>query len=87
MPAYCLMVSDAEARAAKRVDFIAESPDQAFQVARNVTDGTHCELWEGGKLLARMTKTGGELWQLHATTPQDAESAKGRPALAATGAD
>ena len=68
MPAYFLMISGAGKREAKRVDFVAESPDQAFQVARNVSDGTYCELWEGGSLLARMTKSG-ELWQLLATTP------------------
>jgi len=86
MPAYFLMISDADARAAKRVDFVAQSPDQAFQVARNVTHGTRCELWEGEKLLARMTKSGGELWQLLATTPQPVEGEENRPSLAEAGA-
>ncbi|MBE1529725.1 hypothetical protein GGC65_004181 [Sphingopyxis sp. OAS728] len=73
MPAYFLMVSDANARSPKRIDFISESPDQAFQVARNVVDGAHCELWQDDKLLARMTKSGSELWELLATTPQQIE--------------
>jgi len=83
MPAYFLLVSDADARAINRVDFVAESPDQAFQVARNVADGTYCELWEGLRLLARMTKSGGELWQLLATAPKPAERSEGRSIAAA----
>ncbi len=86
MPAYFMMISDAEAHAAKRVDFIAESPDQAFQVARNVTDGTYCELWDHDRLLARMTKSSAELWQLLPTTPPDADRSPVRPTLVNTGA-
>jgi len=29
------------------VDFKAESPDHAFQVARNEEEGIYVELWEG----------------------------------------
>jgi hypothetical protein len=85
MPAYFLMLSGANARAAKRMDFVAESPDQAFQVARNVTDGTRCERWEGDKLLARMTKSGDGLWQLLATTPPVVEQPERQPMLSKTG--
>jgi hypothetical protein len=53
------------------VDFRAESPDHAFQVARNEQDGVHVELWEAGKLLARMTKEDGNLWKLLPSSPAD----------------
>jgi hypothetical protein len=48
----------------RRIDFHAESPDHAFQVARNETDGTHVELWDGDTLLARMTKSAANMWKL-----------------------
>ena len=48
----------------RRVDFYAESPDHAFQIARNEADGVNVELWEGAKLLARMTKSGANMWKL-----------------------
>jgi hypothetical protein len=86
MPAFFMMIAGADAHGAKRVDFIAESPDQAFQVARNVTDGSHCELWEGDRLLARMTKSGAELWQLLPTTPRRAQRAGAPSRFAESGA-
>lgn len=64
MRAFHLMLLDAESAEPRRVDFQAESPDHAFQVARNETDGVHVELWEGGALLARMTKTTANVWKL-----------------------
>lgn len=63
MRPFHLLIHDAEARAPRRIDFQAESPDHAFQVARNECDGIHVELWDEHTLLARMTKAGG-LWQL-----------------------
>lgn len=75
MRAYHLLVADQESAEPRRVDFIAESPDHAFQVARNETAGTSCELWDGDKLLARMTKSGAELWQLHPTASVENRSA------------
>lgn len=48
----------------RRVDFHAEGPDHAFQIARNEADGVHVELWEGSRLLARMTKSGANMWKL-----------------------
>ena len=63
MRPFHLLIHDADARAPRRVDVQAESPDHAFQVARNECDGVHVELWDEGTLLASMTKAGG-LWQL-----------------------
>lgn len=58
----------------KRIDFLAEGPDHAFQIARNERDGVDVTLWEGERLLARMTKTEANIWQLH---PLNAASAAG----------
>ncbi len=51
----------------RRVEFQAEGPDHAFQVARNEEDGVHVELWEGDELLARMTKSGADIWKLESS--------------------
>jgi hypothetical protein len=64
MRVFHLMLLDTASREPRRVDFEAESPDHAFQVARNETDGIHVELWEGGALLARMTKSAANVWKL-----------------------
>ncbi len=52
------------ASAPRRVEFQAEGPDHAFQIARNEENGIQVELWEGNKLLARMTKSGADIWKL-----------------------
>lgn len=64
MPAFHLMISSDGAKP-RRIDFHAESPDHAFLVARNETDGIDVELWEGEKLLARVTKSGANIWKIH----------------------
>lgn len=64
MRAYHLLLLDQGSSAPRRVDFTAESPDHAFQVARNEKDGLHVELWEADRLLARMTKSEIQLWKL-----------------------
>ena len=64
MRAFYLLVLDAESSTPRRVEFQAEGPDHAFQVARNEADGVHVELWEGRTLLARMTKTFANVWKL-----------------------
>ena len=60
---HMILLADA-ASAPRRVEFEAEGPDHAFQVARNEQDGIQVELWEGDKLLARMTKSGANIWKL-----------------------
>ncbi|MBO9695012.1 MAG: hypothetical protein J7499_02325 [Sphingopyxis sp.] len=69
MRVFHLMLLDDESSPPRRVDFRAEGPDHAFQVARNETDGIHVELWEGESLLARMTKTAANVWKLLPSSP------------------
>ena len=64
MRAFHLILFDGRSPAARRVDFEAEGPDHAFQIARNETEGIEVELWEGDTLLARLTKAGESLWKL-----------------------
>lgn len=71
MRPFHLIMQGADAPEPRRVDFEAESPDHAFQVARNETDGTQVELWEGSKLLARMTKGDANIWQLLPVRPDN----------------
>lgn len=74
MRAFYIIVHPREPAAPRRIDFHAESPDHAFQVARNESDGVMVELWEEGRLLAHMTKSGANIWKLHGA-PED----KARP--------
>ncbi len=71
MRPYHLILSGAGASEPRRVDFTAESPDHAFQIARGEEEGTHVELWEGSTLLARMTKDGADIWQLLPVHPDN----------------
>lgn len=71
MRPYHLILSGASAPEPRRVDFTAASPDHAFQIARNESDGIHVELWEGSKLLARMTKGDANMWQLLPVRPDN----------------
>ena len=64
MRRFHLILLDDPSSEPRRVDFHAEGPDHAFQVARNETVGTHVELWDGDTLLARMTKSAANMWML-----------------------
>lgn len=64
MRAFYLILSDGHSPMPRRVDFEAEGPDHAFQIARNETEGIEVELWEGETLLARLTKAGDSLWKI-----------------------
>jgi hypothetical protein len=64
MRRFHLILLDDMSSEPRRIDFHAEGPDHAFQVARNETDGTHVELWDGDNLLARMTKSTANMWKL-----------------------
>ena len=75
MRAFHLMMVDPESSITRRIDFRAESPDHAFQVARTEADGIHVELWEGRALLARMTKTSADVWKLLPSLAQPAPDA------------
>ena len=65
MRSFHLIISDAEMTEPRRIDFHAEGPDHAFQIARNEERGVDVALWEGPHLLARMTKTEANVWKLH----------------------
>lgn len=58
------MILQNESGDPRRVDFHAEGPDHAFQIARNEEEGVHIELWQDEMLLARMTKSGANMWKL-----------------------
>ncbi|KTE20065.1 hypothetical protein ATE67_11785 [Sphingopyxis sp. H050] len=73
MRPFHIILQDATETHPRRVDFRAEGPDHAFQIARNEADGVHVELWEGAKLLARMTKSGANMWKLHPTSDRSHE--------------
>lgn len=73
MRPFHIILQDATETHPRRVDFRAEGPDHAFQIARNEADGVHVELWEGAKLLARMTKSGANMWKLHPTADRSHE--------------
>ena len=64
MHPYYLILKDVDSSEARRVDFRAASPDHAFQIARNEQSGVFVELWDGASLLARMTKSNENMWQL-----------------------
>jgi len=68
MRPFYIIMQDTTDLQPRRVDFHAEGPDHAFQIARNEADGVHVELWEGATLLARMIKSGGNMWKLLPTT-------------------
>ncbi|MHA4835662.1 hypothetical protein [Sphingopyxis sp. MSC1_008] len=82
MRAYHLLISSA-ASAPRRVDFYAESPDHAFQIARNEEDGIDVELWEGERMLARMTKSGANIWKLTGSGSASATYGRGRSGASA----
>ena len=68
MRPFHMILRDVAGTELRRIDFYAEGPDHAFQIARNESDGVHVELWQGTTLLARMTKSGANIWKLLPTT-------------------
>lgn len=80
---HMILLADA-ASDPRRVEFEAEGPDHAFQVARNEEDGIQVELWEGDKLLARMTKSGANIWRLDGSVGETSAACKARPISPAT---
>lgn len=89
MRPFHLLVHDVHAREPRRVNFSAESPDHAFQVARNESEGVRVELWDGATLLASMTKAGAGMWQLLPLSrePEQASIMAGREAPTATASE
>lgn len=79
MRPFHLIMQGVDAPEPRRVDFEAESPDHAFQVARNERGGTHVELWEGETLLARMTKGEANIWKLLPVHPDNVVEIRSAP--------
>lgn len=78
MRAFHIMIFAEASAEPRRVEFQAESPDHAFQIARNEQDGIQVELWEEDRRLASMTKSGSGIWKLHG--PIDRPVHPGEPA-------
>ncbi|QXF12260.1 MULTISPECIES: hypothetical protein [Sphingopyxis] len=58
----------------RRIEFRADDPYQAFQAALNERGSSEVELWDGEKLLVRMSKTEANLWKLHGAAPDSANA-------------
>ncbi|MGN6595251.1 hypothetical protein [Sphingopyxis terrae] len=58
----------------RRIEFRADDPYQAFQAALNERSSSEVELWDGEKLLVRMSKTDANLWKLHGAAPDSANA-------------
>jgi hypothetical protein len=67
-PFHLLLITDDGAEP-RRVNFHADDPFQAFQSALNERSRCEVELWDGERLLVRMSKTEANLWKLHGTPP------------------
>lgn len=83
-PFHLLLITD-DGAAPRRIDFQADDPFQAFQSALNERSRCEVELWDGERLLVRMSKTEANLWKLHgmpASPPEPANKA-GPPGAAA----
>lgn len=59
----------------RRLDFQADDPYHAFQSALNERSRCEVELWDGEKLLVRMSKTEANLWKLHGTPSASPDAA------------
>jgi hypothetical protein len=59
-----LVLQEDGAEGARRVDLTAADDFHAFQQALNERRGDGVELWEGERLLVRMTKSADNLWKL-----------------------
>ncbi|NYF33668.1 hypothetical protein [Sphingopyxis sp. JAI108] len=58
----------------RRIEYRADDPYQAFQAALNERGSSEVELWEGDRLLVRMSKSETNLWKLHGTAPDHANA-------------
>lgn len=65
MRTYHLLLADGDGPPARQIPFVAESPDFALVVAAQEQAGIRAELWDGARLLARLTKAAPDLWLLH----------------------
>lgn len=72
MRLYHLVLLDGSEADPRRTEFRADDPYQAFQAALNERSSGEVELWEGDRLLVRMSKTEANLWKLHGTAAESA---------------
>lgn len=64
MRSFYILLEDESSGEPRRIDFNAESPDFALQVAQGQAAGRNIELWEGVMRLGTFRKTAPHLWRL-----------------------
>ncbi|MDK2761199.1 MAG: hypothetical protein KYX64_07545 [Sphingopyxis sp.] len=64
MRSFHIMIEDESSDEPTRIDFQAESPDFALQIAQGQAAGRSVELWEGAMQLGSFCKTAPHLWRL-----------------------
>lgn len=79
MRVYHLVLLDGSEADPRRTEFRADDPYQAFQAALNERSSDEVELWEGDRLLVRMSKTEANLWKLHGTAADSAHASLSYP--------
>jgi hypothetical protein len=64
MRSFHILLEDESFGEPERIDFQAESPDYALQIAQGRAAGRSIELWEGAMRLGTFCKTAPHLWRL-----------------------
>lgn len=64
MRAFHLLCDDDDLGGTTRIDFQAESPDFALQIAQGQAAGRDMQLFEGTTLLGTLSKSTPHLWRL-----------------------
>ena len=64
MRAFHLLLEDDGQGSPTRIDFQAETPDFALQIAQGQASGRNMQLFEGATLLGTLSKSAPHLWHL-----------------------
>ncbi len=64
MRSFYILLEDESSGEPARIDFEAESPDFALQVAQGQATGRRMELWEGSMRLGTFSQSAPHLWRL-----------------------
>lgn len=64
MHTYTLVLNRKPPAPPERIDFDADDPARAFQIAQLEGKNRPVEVWEGDRRLGILTPMGGELWQI-----------------------
>jgi len=64
MRSFYILLEDESSGEPRRIDFDAESPDFALQIAQGQATGLSMELWEGSAKLGTLSKSAPHLWRL-----------------------